>query len=130
MNYNQLLSVAKKLRAEKEKNREFQAQKEDQKSYLSHLESRRQRLVNQLMEMRQTKANSSGQVLLQRAEDAVRVNQYMINDKLNKETQLVTANIALMEKLLAAPNPTSTDLQLVIQKVSLITHITILFHYR
>lgn len=120
MNYNQLLSVAKKLRAEKEKNREFQAQKEDQKSYLSHLESRRQRLINQLTEVRKTKANSSGQMLLQRAEDAIRVNQYMINEKLNKETQLVTANIALMEKMLAAPNPTSADLQIVIQKVNTI----------
>ncbi|XP_032776827.2 intraflagellar transport protein 81 homolog [Daphnia magna] len=116
VNYNQLLSVAKKLRAEKEKNREFQAQKEDQKSYLGHLESRRQRLINQLTEVRKTKANSSGQMLLQRAEDAIRVNQYMINEKLNKETQLVTANIALMEKMLAAPNPTSADLQIVIQK--------------
>ncbi|KAK4005129.1 hypothetical protein OUZ56_006851 [Daphnia magna] len=116
VNYNQLLSVAKKLRAEKEKNREFQAQKEDQKSYLGHLESRRQRLINQLTEVRKTKANSSGKMLLQRAEDAIRVNQYMINEKLNKETQLVTANIALMEKMLAAPNPTSADLQIVIQK--------------
>lgn len=120
MNYNQLLSVAKKLRAEKEKNREFQAQKEDQKSYLGHLESRRQRLINQLTEVRKTKANSSGKMLLQRAEDAIRVNQYMINEKLNKETQLVTANIALMEKMLAAPNPTSADLQIVIQKVNTI----------
>ncbi|KAI9560954.1 hypothetical protein GHT06_011910 [Daphnia sinensis] len=128
VNYNQLLSVAKKLRAEKEKNREFQAQKEDQKSYLSHLESRRQRLINQLTEIRQTKANTSGQMLLQRAEDAIRVNQYMINEKLNKETQLVTANIALMEKVLAAPNPTSADLQIVIQKSddfrSKIAHLT------
>ncbi|XP_057372541.1 intraflagellar transport protein 81 homolog [Daphnia carinata] len=128
VNYNQLLSVAKKLRAEKEKNREFQAQKEDQKSYLGHLESRRQRLINQLTEIRQTKANTSGQMLLQRAEDAIRVNQYMINEKLNKETQLVTANIALMEKVLAAPNPTSADLQIVIQKSddfrSKIAHLT------
>ena len=33
VNYNQLLSMAKKLRAEKEKNREYQSQKDDQKSY-------------------------------------------------------------------------------------------------
>ena len=117
MNYNQLLSMAKKLRAEKEKNREFQSQKDDQKSYLSHLEARRQRLTHQLMEMRQSKSNASGQSLIQRAEDAIRVNQYMINEKLNKETQQTTANITLMEKVLAAPNPTSADLQVVAQKV-------------
>ena len=119
MNYNQLLSMAKKLRAEKEKNREFQSQKEDQKSYLSHLEARRQRLTHQLMEMRQSKANASGQSLIQRAEDAIRVNQYMIKEKLNKETQQTTANITLMEKVLAAPNPTSADLQVVAQKVKI-----------
>jgi hypothetical protein len=109
--------MAKKLRAEKEKNREFQSQKEDQKSYLNHLEARRQRLIHQLMEMRQNKANASGQSMMQRAEDAIRVNQYMINEKLNKETQQTTASIALMEKVLAAPNPNSADLQLVVQKV-------------
>ena len=109
--------MAKKLRAEKEKTREFQTQKDDQKSYLSHLEARRLRLTHQLMEMRQSKVNASGQSLIQRAEDAIRVNQYMINEKLNKETQQVTASIALMEKVLAAPNPTSADLQLVVQKV-------------
>ena len=119
VNYNQLLSMAKKLRAEKEKNREFQSQKDDQKSYLSHLEARRQRLTHQLMEMRQSKANASGQSLIQRAEDAIRVNQYMINEKLNKETQQTTANITLMEKVLAAPNPTSADLQVVAQKVKI-----------
>jgi hypothetical protein len=69
------------------------------------------------MDMRQSKVNASGQSLIQRAEDAIRVNQYMINEKLTKETQQITASIALMEKVLAAPNPTSADLQIVVQKV-------------
>lgn len=117
VNYNQLLSMAKKLRAEKEKHREFQVQKDDQKSYLNHLEARRQRLANQLVEMRQIKSQASGQNLLQRAEDAIRVNQYMINEKLSKEIQQKTADIAQMEKVLASPNPIPADLQLVAQKV-------------
>lgn len=120
VNYNQLLSMAKKLRAEKDKNREFQTQKEDQKSYLAHLEARRQRLINQLVEMRQIKASANGPSVLQRAEDAIRVNQYMINEKLSKEIQNKTASIALMEKVLAAPNPASADLQIAAQKVNLI----------
>ncbi len=118
VNYNQLLSMAKKLRAEKDKNREFQTQKEDQKSYLAHLEARRQRLINQLVEMRQIKASANGPSVLQRAEDAIRVNQYMINEKLSKEIQNKTASIALMEKVLSAPNPASADLQIAAQKVN------------
>lgn len=116
-NYTQLLSMAKKLRSEKEKNREFQVQKDDQKSYLSHLDVRRQRLANQLVEMRQIKANASGQGLLQRAEDAIRVNHYMINEKLSKEIQQKMADVEQMEKVLAAPNPNPADLHLVAQKV-------------
>lgn len=116
--------MAKKLRAEKEKFREFQMQKEEQKSYLTHLEARRQRLVNQLQEMHQIKANASGQSLLQRAEDAIRVNQYMINEKLSKEIQQKSNTVLLMEKVLAAPTPNSNDLQLVTQKVNYLIAIT------
>ena len=116
-NFSQLLSIAKKLRSEKEKNREYQLQKEEQKTYLNHLEAKRVRLSQQLTEMRQVKVNASGQTLLQRAEDAVRVNQYMINEKLNKEIQQKTEEIAFLETILAGPNPTATDLQLASQKV-------------
>lgn len=116
-NYNQLLAMAKKLRSERDKNRDFQAQKEEQKSYLAHLEARRQRLQNQLAESRQINAGATGQGLLQRAEDAIRIHQYMITEKLNKEIESKTASIALMEKVLSAPIPNSNDLQLVSQKV-------------
>ena len=116
-NYNQLLSMAKKLRGEKEKNREFQSQKEEQKGYLAHLEARRQRLAAQLVDSRQANAGASGQGMIQRAEDAIRVHQYMIKDKLSKEIQNKTDSIALMEKVLAAPIPSANDLQLLNQKV-------------
>lgn len=116
-NYNQLLAMAKKLRVEKEKNRDFQMQKEEQKGYLAHLEARRQRLASQLVESRQANAGTSGQGLIQRAEDSIRVYQYMIKDKLSKEIENKTASIALMEKILASPTPNTADLQLLTQKV-------------
>lgn len=109
--------MAKKLRAEKDKNREFQSQKEEQKNYLVHLESRRQRMQSQLAENRQVNANATGQGLIQRAEDAIRVHQFMIQDKLKKEIQQKTASIVLMEKVLTSPTPNSNDIQLLHQKV-------------
>lgn len=116
-NYNQLLPMARKIRCEKEKNREFLVQKEEQKTQLNHLESRRQRLSQQLVEIRQANINATGQGMLQRAEDAVRVNKYMIKEKLMKEIQQQTRNLVLMEKLLAGPNPSQSDLAVISQKV-------------
>jgi len=114
-NYNQLLSMAKKLRVEKEKSREFELQKEEQKNLLNQLESRRQRLQNQLAENRQINSTASGQNLLQKAEDAIRVNQYVI-EKNEKEIQQRTDSIILMEKVLLAPNPSQSEIQTVNQK--------------
>lgn len=116
-NYNQLLALARKIRCEKDKQREFATQKEEQKTNLYHLESRRQRLSQQLIEIRQTNINATGQGMLQRAEDAVRVNKYMIKEKLMKEIQQQTRNIVLIEKLLTGPNPSQSDLIAISQKV-------------
>ena len=52
-NYHQLLSMAKKLRTEKEKQRQLQQLKDEQKNLSVQLEGRRQRLQQQLLQVRQ-----------------------------------------------------------------------------
>lgn len=124
-NYNQLLSMAKKLRAEKDKSREYETQKEEQKNLLNQLESRRQRLQNQLTENRQINSTASGQNLLQKAEDAIRVNQYVI-EKNEKEIQQKTDSLILMEKVLLAPNPSQSEIQQINQKVNWLINLMLL----
>ena len=51
-NFHQLLSMAKKLRTEKEKQRQMQQLKDEQKNLLIQLEGRRQRLHQQLLQVR------------------------------------------------------------------------------
>ena len=46
-NYNQLLSMAKKLRAEKDKSREYETQKEEQKNLLNQYNFHNKLAVNQ-----------------------------------------------------------------------------------
>ena len=116
-NCNQLLAVAKKLRAEKEKNRELLTQRDDQKAYIQHLESRRLRLQQQLSDIRQSNSSVSSHNVFQRLEDQIRVNKYMISDKLPKELEQRAANVTLLEKIVAAGNPKPSELEQIQDKV-------------
>jgi len=68
---------------------------------------------------RQMNDNANATNVVQRMEDAIRVHRYMLKEKLPKEIQHKIDHIALMEKLLQSPNPTPTELQLIIHKVSI-----------
>ena len=117
-NYNQLLALAKRMRTERDRARDLAAQREEQRAQLVHLETRRGRLQSQLAESRQANAGATGEGLLRRAEDSIRVHRYIIDDKLSGEIRTKTESLALGERVLAGPKPTAGDLQGVQQKVA------------
>lgn len=117
-NYNQLLSMAKKLRSEKEKWLQLQTQKEEHKIQLGQCESRRNRLQQQLQENRQVNASATFHSVIQRAEDAIRFHQYMLNEKLPREVEQRVHRNALLEQAIQAPNPSPADLEQINEKVS------------
>ena len=55
--------------------------------------------------------------MFQRLEDQIRVNKYMISDKLPKELEQRAANVTLLEKIVAAGNPKPSELEQIQDKV-------------
>ena len=117
-NYHQLLSMAKTLRTEKEKKRDYDARKEESKATAAQLEGRRQRLQQQLTDTRQANAGANSKTVLQRVEDAVRVNHYLLSDKLPKDIRQRNEHIAVVDNLLRTPDPSPAQLQQLLQKVN------------
>ncbi len=84
-NLEPMLAVAKKLRQEKERERELQSQKVEQRTSIQHIEQRIQRMEKQLKELRQAGAGATPEGLVQKLEEETNVNTYIVTQKLPKE---------------------------------------------
>ena len=110
-NLDVMLEVAKKLRQEKEKNKEIKGQKADQRTSIGHASQRILRLEQQLADMRQAGIGTTPEVLLQKLEESVKVNAYIVNEKLPRELEHRKHAVASLEKVLNQPALTQADLQ-------------------
>ena len=110
-NLDVMLEVAKKLRQEKERNREIKSQKQDQRNNINHSQQRIMRLEQQLADMRQAGIGTTPEVLLQKLEEEVKVNAYIVNEKLPRELEQKKQAVASLEKVLNQPALTQNDLQ-------------------
>ena len=110
-NLDVMLEVAKKLRQEKERNREIKSQKQDQRNNINHSQQRIIRLEQQLADMRQAGIGTTPEVLLQKLEEEVKVNAYIVNEKLPRELEQKKQAVASLEKVLNQPALTQNDLQ-------------------
>ena len=116
-NYQQLMTAARRLRAEKEKQRQIQAQKTEQKSSFEMLDSKKQHLQQQLVEIRQVNSTATAKSIVQRLHDTIRVNRYMTDDKLPKEIENRARAIGMLNNALKSANPKVEDIQEIKQKV-------------
>ena len=116
-NYQQLMTAARRLRAEKEKQRQIQAQKTEQKSSFEMLDSKKQHLQQQLVEIRQVNSTATAKSIVQRLHDTIRVNRYMTDDKLPKEIENRAHAIGMLNNALKSANPKVEDIQEIKQKV-------------
>ena len=110
-NLDVMLEVAKKLRQEKERNREIKSQKQDQRNNINHSQQRIMRLEQQLTDMRQAGIGTTPEVLLQKLEEEAKVNAYIVNEKLPRELEQKKQAVASLEKVLNQPALTQNDLQ-------------------
>ena len=116
-NLDVMLEVAKKLRQEKERNKEIKSQKQEQRNNINHSQQRIMRLEQQLTDMRQAGIGTTPEVLLQKLEEEAKVNAYIVNEKLPRELEQKKQAVASLEKVLNQPALTQNDLQELKKKI-------------
>lgn len=124
-NSEMMLEVAKKLRMEKEREKElqvrtsnacrikykitvlsmsslsspFQMQKSEQRTAIQHADQRIQRMEAQLKDLRQSSAGATPEGLLQKIEEETKVNTYIVTQKLPKEIEAKKKAVESLSRL-------------------------------
>ena len=109
-NLEVMLGVAKKLRQEKERNKEIKSQKQDQRNNINHANQRIMRLEQQLSDMRQAGIGTTPEMLLQKMDEEAKVNAYIVKEKLPRELEVKKQAVESLEKVLNQPALTQNDL--------------------
>ncbi|XP_077570951.1 intraflagellar transport protein 81 homolog [Stigmatopora nigra] len=102
-NHQQMLEQARQLRVEKKREENLANQKQEQKNQLFQAEQRLQRLQQQLKDMRQAAADASPDSLMKRLEEEIKINSYMVSEKLPKELEVLRRTVQYLQKVASEP---------------------------
>ncbi|XP_057686968.1 intraflagellar transport protein 81 homolog [Corythoichthys intestinalis] len=102
-NHQQMLEQARQLRVEKKREEHLANQKQEQKNQLFQAEQRLQRLQQQLKDMRQAAADASPDSLMKRLEEEIKINSYMVSEKLPKELEVLRRTVQYLQKVASEP---------------------------
>lgn len=105
-----LLQSVKKLRQEKEREKELSAQKDEHSSRLLMNDQRLRRLQSQLKELRQAAVGSTPQTVLHRLQEECSVNTYIAKEKLPQEIAAREAEVRILESVITEPSITRADI--------------------
>uniref|UniRef100_A0A3B3ZJ20 Intraflagellar transport protein 81 homolog n=1 Tax=Periophthalmus magnuspinnatus TaxID=409849 RepID=A0A3B3ZJ20_9GOBI len=110
-NHQRMLEQARQLRVEKEREEALAHQKQEQKNQLFQAEQRLQRSQQQLKDLRQASADASPESLMKRLEEEIKINSYMVFEKLPKELDSMRKTVQFLQKVVSEPAMSQADIQ-------------------
>ncbi|XP_008282374.1 intraflagellar transport protein 81 homolog [Stegastes partitus] len=110
-NHQRMLEQARQLRVEKEREESLTHQKQEQKNQLFQAEQRLLRSQQQLKDMRQTATDANPESLMKRLEEEIKINSYMVSEKLPKELEGMRRMVQYLQKVALEPAMGQSDLQ-------------------
>ncbi|XP_054466972.1 intraflagellar transport protein 81 homolog [Anoplopoma fimbria] len=110
-NHQRMLEQARQLRVEKEREESLTHQKQEQKNQLFQAEQRLQRSQQQLKDLRQAAADANPESLMKRLEEEIKINSYMVSEKLPKELEGMRRTVQYLQKVASEPAMGQADLQ-------------------
>ncbi|XP_034027169.1 intraflagellar transport protein 81 homolog [Thalassophryne amazonica] len=109
--YQPMLEQARQLRMEKDREESLIHQKQQQENQLFQTEQRLQRLQQQLKDLRHTAADTNPDILMNRLEEDVKINTYMVSEKLPRELEAMRRMVQYLQKMVSEPAVGQDDLQ-------------------
>ncbi|XP_022607517.1 intraflagellar transport protein 81 homolog [Seriola dumerili] len=110
-NHQRMLEQARQLRVEKEREESLTHQKQEQKNQLFQAEQRLQRSQQQLKDLQQAAADANPESLMKRLEEEIKINSYMVSEKLPKELEGMRRTVQYLQKVASEPAMGQADLQ-------------------
>uniref|UniRef100_A0AAX7SYN2 Intraflagellar transport protein 81 homolog n=1 Tax=Astatotilapia calliptera TaxID=8154 RepID=A0AAX7SYN2_ASTCA len=110
-NHQRMLEQARQLRVEKEREEALTQQKQEQKNQLFQAEQRLLRSEQQLKDLRQAAADANPESLMKRLEEEIKINSYMVSEKLPKELEGMRRTVQFLQKVASEPAMGQADLQ-------------------
>ncbi|XP_072244637.1 intraflagellar transport protein 81 homolog [Leuresthes tenuis] len=110
-NHQRMLDQARQLRVEKEREESLSQQKQEQKNQLFQAEQRLLRSQQQLKDFRQAAADANPESLMKRLEEEIKINSYMVSEKLPKELEGMRRRVQYLQKVASEPAMGQADLQ-------------------
>ncbi|KPP60497.1 hypothetical protein Z043_121502, partial [Scleropages formosus] len=120
-NHQRMLDLVRELRLEKERQESLAQQKQELKNQLFQADQRLQRLQLQLKELRQASADADPKSLMKRLEEEIKINTYMVNEKLPKELESRRRAVQFLQKLVAEPAMGQDDLRELEEQINQLT---------
>ncbi|XP_029916822.1 intraflagellar transport protein 81 homolog [Myripristis murdjan] len=110
-NHQRMLEQARQLRVEKEREESLAQQKQEQRNQLFQAEQRLQRSQQQLKDLRQAAADANPESLMKRLEEEIKINSYMVSEKLPKELESRIRTDQYLQKVVSEPAMGQAELQ-------------------
>ncbi|XP_008333923.1 intraflagellar transport protein 81 homolog [Cynoglossus semilaevis] len=116
-NHQRMLEQARQLRVENEREEALTHQRQEQQNQLFQAEQRLQRSKQQLKDLQQAAADANPESLIKRLEMDIKINSYMVSEKLPKELEAMRNSVQFLQKVVSEPAMSHADLQELEEKI-------------